>query len=186
MVLTRLEQRVNKGRKALSLAKQKGLDAALWEKELAELERQLEEFNADYQLTIQLLATQGWCLWQCSVLDGAVIAVVRDESVKGVPEGYPVYYKGELEKVGASRLSSKSLRLIHEVKKRTAATVLSVIASPSAEGRGNLGGGTCSCEALAFPPSPLAGEGQGEGDKVNNHPEVIHETLKIRPRTTKL
>ena len=130
MVQTRLERRVNKGRKALSLAKQKGLDTAPWEKELAGLERQLEGFNEDYRLTMQLLTTQDWCLWQCSVLDGAVIAVVRDESVKDVPNGYPVYYKNELEKVGASSLSSKSLRLIHEVKKHHQATVQSVIARP--------------------------------------------------------
>ena len=32
--------------------------------------------------TRELLATRGWCLWQCSTLGGEVIAVVRDELTK--------------------------------------------------------------------------------------------------------
>ncbi len=43
-----------------------------------------------------------------------------------MPEGYPVYYIDELEKVGASSLSPRTLRLIHEVKKRSATTVISI------------------------------------------------------------
>ena len=126
MALTRLEQRVNKGRKALSLAKQRGLDTTPWERELIELERQLEEFNADYRLTIQLLATQGWCLWQCSALDEEIIALVRDESVKYVPEGYVVYTKAEMAEIGRFKVPQSTIRLVHEAKKRTSATVTSV------------------------------------------------------------
>ncbi len=102
-------------------------------------------------LTLELLASQGWCLWQCSKLDNEIIAVVRDESVKDVPNGYPVYTKAELEEVARANTSPKTIRLIHEAKKRHQATVQSVIASPDLSGRGNPGGGTCSHEALASP-----------------------------------
>jgi len=101
--------------------------------------------------TFELLATQGWCLWQCDALDDEIIALVRDESVKDVPEGYVVYTKAEMEEIGRFKVPQSTIRLVHEAKKRHAATVQSVIASPSAEGRGNLGGGACSREALASP-----------------------------------
>ena len=43
------------------------------------------------QRTRELLATQGWCLWECSALGGEIITVVLDENMEGVPKGYPVY-----------------------------------------------------------------------------------------------
>jgi hypothetical protein len=91
--------------------------------------------------TLELLATQGWCLWQCSALDGEIIALVRDESVKYVPEGYVVYTKAEMAEIGRFKVPQSTIRLVHEAKKHHTTTVQSVIASPSTEGRGNLGGG---------------------------------------------
>jgi len=76
--------------------------------------------------TLELLATQGWCLWQCSALDGEIIALVRDESVKDVPEGYVVYTKAEMEEIGRFNVPQSTIRLVHEAKKRTSATVISV------------------------------------------------------------
>ena len=76
--------------------------------------------------TEELLATQGWCLWKCDVLDGDIIALVRDESVKDVPEGYVVYTKAEMEEIGRFIVPQSTIRLVHEAKKRTSATVISV------------------------------------------------------------
>jgi hypothetical protein len=76
--------------------------------------------------TEELLATQGWCLWQCDALDGEVIALVRDESVKDVPEGYIVYTQAEMAEIGRFRVPQSTLCIIHEAKKRASATVISV------------------------------------------------------------
>jgi hypothetical protein len=76
--------------------------------------------------TEELLVTQGWCLWQCSALDGEIIVLVRDESVKGVPEGYVVYTKAEMEEIGRFKVPQSTIRLVHEAKKRTSAIVISV------------------------------------------------------------
>jgi len=76
--------------------------------------------------TEELLATQGWCLWQCSALDDEIIALVRDASVKGVPEGYVVYTKAEMEEIGRFKVPQSTIRLVHEAKKRASATVISV------------------------------------------------------------
>ena len=78
--------------------------------------------------TEELLATQGWCLWQCDALDDEIIALVRDASVKGVPEGYVVYTKAEMEEIGRFKVPQSTIRLVHEAKKRHAATLQSVIA----------------------------------------------------------
>jgi hypothetical protein len=75
--------------------------------------------------TRELLATRGWCLWKCSILGGEVIAVVRDESVKGIPEGYPVYTEAELEQLCQDDVSDATLRLVNEAKKLTGAKVIS-------------------------------------------------------------
>lgn len=76
--------------------------------------------------TEELLATQGWCLWQCSALDDEIIALVRDESVKGTPEGYVVYTMSEMAEIGRFRVPQSTLRIIHEAKKLASATVISV------------------------------------------------------------
>jgi hypothetical protein len=75
--------------------------------------------------TMDLLASQGWCLWQCAALDDEVIALVRDESVKDIPQGYVVYTQAEMAEVGRFRVPQSTLRIIHEGKKRHA-SVLSV------------------------------------------------------------
>jgi hypothetical protein len=76
--------------------------------------------------TEELLATQGWCLWQCSALGEEIIALVRDESVKDIPEGYVVYTKAEMEEIGRFKVPQSTIRLVHEAKKRASATVISV------------------------------------------------------------
>lgn len=48
--------------------------------------------------TREFLATRGWCLWKCSVLNGDIIVVVRDVTVAGYPE-FPVYTVAELEEL---------------------------------------------------------------------------------------
>jgi hypothetical protein len=80
--------------------------------------------------TEELLAAQGWCLWQCDALDGEIIALVRDESIKDVPEGYVVYTEAEMAEIGRFKVPQSTIRLVHESKKRHAATVQSVIPSP--------------------------------------------------------
>ena len=77
--------------------------------------------------TEELLATQGWCLWQCDALDGEIIALVRDESVKDVLEGYVIYTQAEMEEIGRFKAPQSTIRLVHEAKKRQHTTVQSVI-----------------------------------------------------------
>ena len=76
--------------------------------------------------TRELLATRGWCLWKCSALAGDIIAVVLDEKVEGVPEGYSVYTEAELEELCKDDVSEATLRLVHEAKKLVGAKVVSV------------------------------------------------------------
>jgi len=99
---------------------------ALWEQSAPvplqkEDEPQLAEVVAE--CTRELLATKGWCLWKCSVLGDEVIAVVRDELVNGIPDGYPVYTNAELEELCQDNVSDSTLRLVHEVKKLVGAKV---------------------------------------------------------------
>ena len=77
--------------------------------------------------TRELLNSQGWCLWQCSTLGGEVIAVVRDELVEGVSQGYPVYTEAELEELCQDGVSDMTLRLVHEGKKLAGAKVMTDI-----------------------------------------------------------
>jgi hypothetical protein len=81
---------------------------------------------SEEDITAELLASQGWCLWQCSALDGEIIALVRDESVKDVPAGYVVYTQAEMEEVGRHKVSQATLRIIHESKKRAHAKLISI------------------------------------------------------------
>lgn len=73
--------------------------------------------------TSELLITQGWCLWKCSTLGGDVVVVVRDESVKGIPEGYPIYTELELGELCQDGVSEATLKLVHETKKMAGAKV---------------------------------------------------------------
>ena len=74
--------------------------------------------------TSELLGERGWCLWQCDVLGGDVIAVV-DEAARGVPEGLAVYTVPELYLL--LKLDETTIRLIHEAKKLGGAVVVGVI-----------------------------------------------------------
>ena len=67
--------------------------------------------------TRELLNSQGWCLWECSTLAGDIIAVVRDENVEKVPEGYPVYTEAELAELCQEGIGNATIRLVHEAKK---------------------------------------------------------------------
>ena len=101
---------------------------ALWEQSAPvplqkEDEPQLAEAVAE--CTRELLATLGWCLWKCSVLDGEVICVVQDELVEGVPEGYQVYTEAEIEELCQDDISNATIRLVHEVKKLVGAKIVS-------------------------------------------------------------
>jgi len=102
---------------------------ALWEQSAPvplqkEDEPQLAEVVAE--CTRELLNFRGWCLWKCSTLGGDIIAVVRDENVEGVPEGYPVYTEAELEELCRGDVSEAHLRLVHEAKKLAGAVVITV------------------------------------------------------------
>jgi len=85
-----------------------------------EIESQPAEVVAER--TEELLMTRGWCLWRCSVLSGEVIAVTRNELVEGVPLGYPVYTKQELELL--LEADDAAVRLVHEAKKLAGARVI--------------------------------------------------------------
>jgi len=73
--------------------------------------------------TRELLATQGWCLWECSILGGDIIAVVRGENVEGVPKRCPIYTEAELEELCQNDVSEATLCLVHEAKKLAGAKV---------------------------------------------------------------
>lgn len=96
-----------------------------WQKRLIPGQAPTEDLAEEVaQRTRELLVVQGWCLWKCSTLGGEVIAVVRDELVEGIPEGYPVYTEDELEELCQDGVSEASLRLVHEAKKLAGAKVL--------------------------------------------------------------
>jgi len=111
-----INSRIERGRQAIALARAKGLETSLWEKELAMLEEAAQ--------THELLETRGWCLWRCRALGDEVIVVLRDELVDGFPAGYPTYLEQELESL--LEVDDSTLKLIHEAKKLAGATVTGV------------------------------------------------------------
>jgi len=101
---------------------------ALWEQPApVPLQKEDEPPPAEViaERTRKLLATLGWCLWQCSTLGGDIIAVVLDENVERVPAGYPVYTEAELEELCQDDVRKATLRLVHEAKKLASAKILS-------------------------------------------------------------
>ena len=81
--------------------------------------------------TSELLGEQGWCLWQCEVLNGEVIVVVDEADSPGVratnrnlPEGHAVYKLRELFLL--LKVNDSTIRLVHEAKKLGGAVVLEV------------------------------------------------------------
>jgi len=89
--------------------------------------------------TRELLASRGWCLWQCDALGGEVIVVAIDGDVPGIPRGKVVYTDAELKQLfgGGKPVSPATLRLIHEAKKRAGALVVPP-ESLSKEGAGQI------------------------------------------------
>jgi hypothetical protein len=116
--------RIERGRRAIALARAKGLETSPWEKELARLEEELRQAQEAAARTRELLETRGWCLWRCRALDDEVIVVLRDELVGGFPAGYPMYLEQELECL--LEVDDSTLKLIHEAKKAAGATVTGV------------------------------------------------------------
>jgi len=106
--------------KAIAAGKERGIDTSAWEQKL-KLLAQAQEVAIQ---TCHLLATRGWCLWKCTKLNSETIAVVRDESVAGVPPGYATYTEDELEKL--CRGKSSTIRLIHKAKKLGGAKIIEV------------------------------------------------------------
>ena len=96
-----------------------------------EIEPQPAEVVAER--TEELLMTRGWCLWRCRVLSGEVIALIRDELVEGVPVGYPVYTKQELELL--LEADDAAVQLAHKAKKLAGARVVPFDYRASAEER---------------------------------------------------
>jgi hypothetical protein len=120
-----LESRIKRGRKAITLAKEKGIDTTLWEKELARLEA-LAQAEEVARRTEELIHKQGWCLWKCQALNGDYILVVDDFAEPGdYPAGYPVYTMSEITVLfGSDKPASKwTLMMVHEAKKLAGAEV---------------------------------------------------------------
>lgn len=117
-----LEVRITRGKKAIGLAMERGIDTSIWEEELAKLETVVQAKEVARR-TKELLDSQGWCLWKCSTLGGEVIALVTDELTEGVPEGYPTYTEAELAELCQDGVSEATIRLVHEAKKLVGAKV---------------------------------------------------------------
>jgi len=120
-----IKSRIERGRKAVKIAREKGMDTSYWEKELAQLEV-LAQAEDTARRTGELLGKRGWCLWKCGALDGDIIVVCRDEDSGGYPKGYPVYIEHELDMLGRDKVNHDSLRLIHEAKRLAGARVIGV------------------------------------------------------------
>jgi len=119
-----IEQRIARGRTAIALAKEKGLDTASWEREVAKLEKELKEAQEVAAQTRKLLETRGWCLWRCRGLNNEVIVVLRDELITGFTAGYPTYLEQELEFL--LEADDSTVKLIHEAKKIAGATIVDI------------------------------------------------------------
>ena len=128
----------SKLRQAVALGKDKGIDTAPWERELANLEQKLSEAEHTVNRTCQLLDTRGWCKWQCEALGDDIVVIARDDKVTGMPTGLPVYTMQEFQHLfgGSKPISRSTLRLAHEAKKLFGARVTSraphPLSSPSA------------------------------------------------------
>jgi len=105
---------------AIATGKNKGLDTSVWQEKL----KQLVQAQGVATETRELLETQGWCLWRCRALDDEVIVVASNEHASGCPDGYPVYT--ELEMSYLLEADDSTLRLVHQAKKLSGATVTGV------------------------------------------------------------
>jgi hypothetical protein len=109
------------------LAQPQPRSAAEDEGEMALFSPQMKQAQEVARRTRELLDSRGWCLWKCNTLRGDIIAVVTDETVEGVPEGYPIYTEGELQKLCQNDVSEATLRLVHEAKRLAGAKVTSEV-----------------------------------------------------------
>ena len=75
--------------------------------------------------TSELLGEQGWCRWQCELLDGDIIVVLDEMVAREIPEGHATYTVGELFLL--LKVDEATIRLIHEAKKLGGAVVLEVV-----------------------------------------------------------
>jgi hypothetical protein len=120
-----LESRIKRGRRAIALAKERGVDTSVWEKELTRLEA-LPQAEEVARHTEELLESCGWCLWRCEAMKGEIIAVAKDEGVKSIPPGVPVYTEAEMESLFSGEPVRRStLRLVDEAKRLAGARVIS-------------------------------------------------------------
>lgn len=126
-----IEDRIQKGRMAIALARAKGLDTSAWQKQLATLEHMLAQAREVASLTLQLLRFQGWCLWQCCYPTHEVIVIARDDKVVGMPPGLPIYMQAEMELLGQVTIAMSTLRLICEAKKRRGVRIIGCSQLPS-------------------------------------------------------
>ena len=117
--------RIERGKKAIGLAQERGMDTSEWEAELSKLQTLAEADNVA-QRTRELLGTQGWCLWKCDTFGGDTVVICRDELVSVYPAGYPVYTEAELEQLSQDGISKATLRLVHEAKKTAGAIVIGI------------------------------------------------------------
>jgi len=61
------------------------------------------------------LDRQGWVVWNCTILGGEPIVIIRDQYVTGYPEDIPSYTEDELKMI--IELSNDRIRYIHNLKK---------------------------------------------------------------------
>ena len=115
-----IKQRIDRGKKAVALAREKGLDSILWQQDLHRLEQAREVARR----TRQFIAIRGWCLWQCQALNNEIIVVARNDKVNGIPKDYPVYTEAELNKLCAGKATPEAIRLVHQAKKLTGAKII--------------------------------------------------------------
>lgn len=67
--------------------------------------------------TRQLFENPGWCLWRCTKLNDEIICLIRDESVTGYPEKYPVFTDAEIRQLNQDQADLGTYRLVIEAKK---------------------------------------------------------------------
>ena len=79
-----------------------------------------ERYSTPYQVdkrTRILLDQFGWCLWKCTKLNDEIICIIRDDSVRGYPEKYPVFTDQELRQLNQNETPLETWLLIIEAKK---------------------------------------------------------------------
>lgn len=90
----------------------------------AECQMRAEDAEILVEATLLRIQRDGYCLWQCRNLSGAVICIVVGP-VKSGPAAYPTYTLEELEMLSDCDLWTQ--RMILEAKKSAGAIVTQVI-----------------------------------------------------------